>query len=39
VESAGRKPEELMAELEGWIEGEMRVLDPDAYAGQGAAHA
>lgn len=29
--SAGRDPEELMREVEAWIEAEMRRLDPDAY--------
>jgi 1-acyl-sn-glycerol-3-phosphate acyltransferase len=28
---AGREPEELMAEVERWIEAEMRKLDPQAY--------
>jgi 1-acyl-sn-glycerol-3-phosphate acyltransferase len=27
----GRKADELMREVEAWIEGEMRRLDPDAY--------
>jgi 1-acyl-sn-glycerol-3-phosphate acyltransferase len=27
----GREPGELMAEVEAWIEAEMRRLDPDAY--------
>ncbi|MEY8877270.1 MAG: 1-acyl-sn-glycerol-3-phosphate acyltransferase, partial [Leptothrix sp. (in: b-proteobacteria)] len=27
----GRRPDELMAEVEAWIEAEMRRLDPDAY--------
>jgi 1-acyl-sn-glycerol-3-phosphate acyltransferase len=27
----GRKPDELMAEVEAWIEAEMRRLDPEAY--------
>ncbi len=31
IPSAGRKPEELMREVEAWIEAEMRRLDPDAY--------
>ncbi|MDH5340305.1 MAG: 1-acyl-sn-glycerol-3-phosphate acyltransferase, partial [Rubrivivax sp.] len=30
---AGRQPEELMAEVERWIEAEMRRLDPQAYEG------
>ena len=39
--SEGRDPDELMREVEAWIEGEMRRLDPEAYApataAQGAA--
>ena len=31
ISSVGRKPEELMAEVEAWIEAEMRRLDPEAY--------
>ena len=31
IPSAGRKPEELMREVEAWIEAEMHRLDPDAY--------
>lgn len=31
IPSAGREPEELMREVETWIEAEMRRLDPDAY--------
>ena len=31
IPSAGRKPEELMREVEAWIEAEMRRLDPEAY--------
>jgi 1-acyl-sn-glycerol-3-phosphate acyltransferase len=31
IPSAGRDPEELMREVEAWIEGEMRRLDPEAY--------
>ena len=34
ISSVGRKPEELMAEVEAWIETEMRRLDPEAYAGE-----
>lgn len=34
IPSAGREPEELMREVENWIEAEMRRLDPTAYAGQ-----
>ena len=32
IPSAGRQPDELMREVEAWIEAEMRRLDPDAYA-------
>lgn len=32
IPSAGREPEELMREVEAWIEAEMRRLDPTAYA-------
>ncbi|UUX97745.1 1-acyl-sn-glycerol-3-phosphate acyltransferase [Aquabacterium sp. J223] len=32
VLTAGRSPEAVMAEVEGWIEAEMRRLDPEAYA-------
>lgn len=35
ISSTGRKPDELMAEVEAWIEGEMRRLDPDAYGASG----
>jgi len=31
IPSKGREREELMAEVEQWIEAEMRRLDPDAY--------
>ncbi|MBT9598553.1 MAG: 1-acyl-sn-glycerol-3-phosphate acyltransferase [Vitreoscilla sp.] len=31
IDSTGRQPEELMREVEAWIEAEMRRLDPDAY--------
>ncbi len=31
IDSAGREPEELMREVEAWIESEMRRLDPEAY--------
>jgi 1-acyl-sn-glycerol-3-phosphate acyltransferase len=31
IPSTGRKPDELMREVELWIEAEMRRLDPDAY--------
>ena len=32
IDSTGRQPEELMKEVETWIEAEMRRLDPEAYA-------
>jgi 1-acyl-sn-glycerol-3-phosphate acyltransferase len=32
IPSDGRTPDDLMREVEAWIEGEMRRLDPDAYA-------
>jgi len=32
ISSEGRQPEELMREVEGWIEAEMRRLDPEAYS-------
>ena len=35
VSSEGRKPEEMMREVEAWIEAEMRRLDPDAYEDPG----
>jgi len=31
ISSAGRQPDELMREVEDWIETEMRRLDPEAY--------
>jgi 1-acyl-sn-glycerol-3-phosphate acyltransferase len=33
IPSAGRRPDELMREVEAWIETEMRRLDPQAYPG------
>ncbi|MFM2120148.1 MAG: hypothetical protein RL722_1616 [Pseudomonadota bacterium] len=33
ISPEGRKPDEMMREVEGWIETEMRRLDPEAYAG------
>lgn len=33
IPSTGRSPDELMAEVEAWIEAEMRRIDPEAYAG------
>jgi 1-acyl-sn-glycerol-3-phosphate acyltransferase len=32
IGSSGREPDELMREVERWIEAEMRRLDPEAYA-------
>nr|WP_068171139.1 lysophospholipid acyltransferase family protein [Hydrogenophaga taeniospiralis] len=32
IPSQGRKPDELMLEVENWIEAEMRRLDPEAYS-------
>ncbi len=31
IPAVGREPDELMREVEGWIEAEMRRLDPEAY--------
>ena len=31
IPSAGRKPDEMMREVERWIEDEMHRLDPEAY--------
>jgi 1-acyl-sn-glycerol-3-phosphate acyltransferase len=33
IDSTGRQPDELMREVEAWIEAEMRRLDPEAYTG------
>ena len=35
----GRKPDELMREVEAWIEAEMRRIDPAAYTSEGASGA
>jgi 1-acyl-sn-glycerol-3-phosphate acyltransferase len=35
IPSVGREPDELMREVETWIETEMRRLDPEAYPGTG----
>ncbi len=35
ISSEGRKAEELMREVEDWIESEMRRLDPEAYPAEG----
>jgi len=32
IPATGREPDELMREVERWIEAEMRRLDPEAYA-------
>jgi 1-acyl-sn-glycerol-3-phosphate acyltransferase len=37
IASVGREPDELMREVETWIEAEMRRLDPEAYAHEAAA--
>lgn len=37
IPSAGRQPDELMREVEAWIEAEMRRLDPEAYPAVAAA--
>jgi 1-acyl-sn-glycerol-3-phosphate acyltransferase len=37
IPSAGRQPDELMREVQAWIEAEMRRLDPEAYAHEAAA--
>jgi 1-acyl-sn-glycerol-3-phosphate acyltransferase len=37
IPSVGREPDELMREVETWIEAEMHRLDPQAYAPVGAA--
>jgi len=34
IASTGRQPEEMMREVEAWIETEMRRLDPEAYVGE-----
>jgi len=39
IPSTGRRPDELMREVEAWIEGEMRRLDPEAYVAEPAAAA
>jgi 1-acyl-sn-glycerol-3-phosphate acyltransferase len=36
ISSQGRDPEELMREVEAWIESEMHRLDPQAYVGNAA---
>jgi 1-acyl-sn-glycerol-3-phosphate acyltransferase len=32
IPSVGRDPDELMQQVQAWIEGEMRKLDPEAYS-------
>jgi 1-acyl-sn-glycerol-3-phosphate acyltransferase len=39
IESTGREPDELMREVETWIEAEMQRLDPEAYPASNAASA
>jgi 1-acyl-sn-glycerol-3-phosphate acyltransferase len=34
IASVGRDAEDLMREVETWIEAEMRRLDPEAYGGE-----
>ena len=34
IPSQGRQPDELMAQVEAWIEAEMRRIDPEAYGPQ-----
>jgi 1-acyl-sn-glycerol-3-phosphate acyltransferase len=36
IDTAGRDPEQVMREVETWIEAEMRRLDPEAYRANGA---
>ena len=38
IPSVGRQPDELMREVEAWIEAEMRRLDPEAYPAPAAPH-
>ncbi len=37
IATAGREPDEVMREVQAWIEAEMRRLDPQAYAAEGRA--
>ena len=39
IEPGERDADELMREVESWIEGEMRRIDPEAYAGSGTSQA
>lgn len=36
IPSAGRDPDDLLREVQGWIEGEMRRIDPEAYLSKDA---
>jgi 1-acyl-sn-glycerol-3-phosphate acyltransferase len=36
IPSAGREPDELMRQVQAWIEAEMRRIDPEAYASEAA---
>jgi 1-acyl-sn-glycerol-3-phosphate acyltransferase len=36
ISSVGRNAQDLMAEVQEWIEREMQQLDPEAYAVEGA---
>jgi 1-acyl-sn-glycerol-3-phosphate acyltransferase len=38
IPSEGREADELMREVEAWIEAEMRRLDPEAYTKETALH-
>jgi 1-acyl-sn-glycerol-3-phosphate acyltransferase len=38
ISSSGREPDELMREVESWIEAEMHKLDPQAYREQSTSH-
>jgi len=37
ISSVGRMPDELMREVQAWIEAEMRRLDPEAYVHEASA--
>jgi 1-acyl-sn-glycerol-3-phosphate acyltransferase len=37
ISTVGRQPDELMRQIEAWIEAEMRRLDPQAYLGEAGA--
>jgi len=36
IPSEGRRPDDLMRDVEAWIEAEMQRLDPEAYRGPGS---